>query len=70
MKVIDLKVQRLPDDPLCLRISIGGNEKLGYYCVFRGDQKEVIETLKLVYAVFRKLPPVDIEDDISGIGKS
>ena len=40
-------VQRLPDDELCTRISIGGivNQDDTNYLVFRGDPKRVVELL-------------------------
>ena len=29
------------DDPICLRVSAGGDEREGYYCNYRGDIKRI-----------------------------
>jgi hypothetical protein len=55
--------QRLADDPLCLRISIGGREEIGYYCMFRGNQKEVVEALRLISGSIPYIPELDIEEE-------
>jgi hypothetical protein len=34
-KTIKIVIERKPDDPLCPRVSIGGNDDGGYYVVFR-----------------------------------
>lgn len=44
-------IERKPDD-ICLRTSIGGNDCDGFYIVFRGDPKAVIDMLKIVVAEF------------------
>jgi hypothetical protein len=56
-------LQRLPDDRLCLRASIGGDENKGYYCTFRGDQKEVIAMIEAVLLVLQYAPKLEIESD-------
>jgi hypothetical protein len=56
-------IQHLPDDPMCLRISIGGIEEKGFYCVFRGNQDEVISALEKVLLVLKHAPPLPIERD-------
>lgn len=43
-----VKIIKEPDDPLCLRASIGGNKEMGYYITYRGDLKEVRVMLKEV----------------------
>jgi hypothetical protein len=37
--------ERKKTDPECLRVSIGGRAEVGYYCVFRGDNLNEIETM-------------------------
>lgn len=32
---------KLPDDPLCLRVSLGGTRDGGFYFVFRGDAEAI-----------------------------
>jgi hypothetical protein len=55
-------LQHLPDDPLCLRASIGGNKEEGYYCAFRGEQKAVVAMLETVLLVMQNAPPLEIEE--------
>jgi hypothetical protein len=33
-----------------LRVSMGGNRAVGFYCVFRGDPAEVIELIEMIAA--------------------
>ena len=42
-EVDGMLIRRLPDDPLCLRISIGGSPLVpnSFYFVFRGDATEI-----------------------------
>lgn len=40
------RVIREPEDPLALRASIGGNDDVGHYLVFRGDPQKVVDMLK------------------------
>lgn len=41
----DVKVVREETDPMCLRASIGGSKKDGYYLVYRGDNVDDIEQM-------------------------
>jgi hypothetical protein len=54
-------LQHLPDDPICLRASIGGSREEGYYCMFRGDQKAVLAMLETVLLVMQHAPQLEIE---------
>jgi hypothetical protein len=56
-------LQRLPDDPLCLRASIGGTKEEGYYCMFRGDQDKVRAMLETVLLVLKNAPQLEIESE-------
>lgn len=38
---VPVRVTKLPDDPLCLRASLGGTAEMGYYLSFRGDREQV-----------------------------
>jgi len=38
-----VRIIRGPTDPLCVRISVGGTEEVGYYCVFRGNLAAAIK---------------------------
>ena len=40
-----IKIIKEPTDPQCMRVSIGGLKKEGYYLVFRGDSMEDIEAM-------------------------
>lgn len=44
-------VSKLPDDPLCLRASIGGTAAIGYYLTYRGPLADVVPMLRDVLAV-------------------
>lgn len=48
---IAVVVEKLEDD-ICLRASIGGNEKDGYYIRYRGDRKKVLQMLRDVAETF------------------
>lgn len=37
----EVMVKKLPDDPLCLRVSLGGTRIEGFYFVFRGDSEAI-----------------------------
>lgn len=64
-------VKRLPNDPLCLRVSIGGGETInGYYCTYRGTRKEAIKAIETVLIVLQNMPELEIEDDYPTIGPS
>ena len=48
-----IKIKREPNDPQCMRVSIGGLKKEGYYLVFRGDNlNDIEEMLKETYEAF------------------
>ena len=51
-------LQRKDDDPICLRASLGGSDRIGYYCVFRGDKEEVIACIEEVLAALKGGEPV------------
>jgi hypothetical protein len=42
-----VEIIKLPTDPVCTRVSIGGNEKFGYYCRYRGTRDEAIKALEM-----------------------
>lgn len=48
------KIIKAPNDPACLRVSLGGTAKDGYYLVFRGDISEVEEMINEAQAAFSK----------------
>lgn len=33
----EVKLTQAAPDPICTRVSIGGNTELGFYCVYRGS---------------------------------
>lgn len=49
---VEVVVRKLTDDPMCLRISAGGNESDGYYFVFRGEAERIKEALTAVVHAF------------------
>lgn len=52
-----LKIIRETTDPICsVRISAGGDPKIGHYLVFRGERQNVIECLKEVLAGLEESP--------------
>lgn len=58
-----ITVRRLPDDPLCTRVSLGGTSQTGYYCLFRGNQKDVLTLLSLAATAMKNVPELEIEKD-------
>lgn len=47
-----VSVRKLPNDPICLRVSIGGDEKTGYYLSYRGNESAVLTLLEKAFAAF------------------
>lgn len=48
-----IKIKKESTDPMCMRASIGGLKKEGYYLVFRGDNlNDIEEMLKETYEAF------------------
>lgn len=45
--------QRLDDDPITLRASIGGDEAIGYYISYRGDPAKVLAMVEEVLRLFK-----------------
>jgi hypothetical protein len=45
-----VKVTRGPSDPICTRVSIGGNHELGAYCVYRGSIEVAISVTEAALA--------------------
>lgn len=43
---MSVHITRAPADPVCPRISVGGNTDLGFYCTFRGPAKDCTRALK------------------------
>ena len=59
-----VSITRFADDPLCLRVSIGGGEKIGgYYCTYRGTREESIEALEKVLLALKHMPEQPIEEE-------
>ena len=48
------KITKAKDDPYCLRVSLGGTKKDGYYLVFRGNIIEVSEMMDEAQKLFAK----------------
>jgi hypothetical protein len=58
-------IQRLPNDPVCLRISIGGGTKIGgYYCTYRGTIREAKKALEAIYLTMQYMQEQKIEPEI------
>lgn len=49
-----IKIMKEPDDPKCLRVSMGGSKKDGYYLVFRGDISEIEEMVEETHKAITK----------------
>lgn len=43
---MSVTITRAPADPICPRVSVGGNTTLGFYCVFRGPAADCTRALK------------------------
>ena len=43
-----VKIIKEQDDPICTRISAGGNDEIGYYLVHRGDIEDVKKILRII----------------------
>jgi hypothetical protein len=62
--MMKVSVTRLVDDPVCLRVSIGGGKVIGgYYCTYRGTREEAIEALEKVLLTLKYMPEQPIEEE-------
>lgn len=46
------KIVKEKDDPMCLRVSLGGSKKDGYYLTFRGDPRLIADMLSEANEIF------------------
>jgi len=53
----EVRIIKEADDPICVRASIGGHPKIGYYLVYRGDVEDVVETVERVLTELKKQAP-------------
>jgi hypothetical protein len=71
-----VEIIKLPTDPVCTRVSAGGNEKFGYYCRYRGTREEAIRALEMALfgmkaARFAGVPELPVADQADPhIGRS
>jgi hypothetical protein len=67
-------LMRSTDDPICLRISIGGTQDIGFYFNFRGEPLDVALMLERVSEAFRARvatgDPFKVGDQYESIGRS
>lgn len=69
-------ITRGPVDPICTRVSVGGTQEIGHYCVYRGATDEAIAALETVLIAMRAMkesgvePPVSNINPIGGPGRS
>jgi len=42
----EVYVTKEKDDPIAIRVSVGGRPSLGYYAVYRGSIKQAIEVME------------------------
>lgn len=54
-----VKLIKETTDPICTRLSLGGNDVIGYYCVFRGNRNDAIACLEEVLEAMRSDQPID-----------
>lgn len=45
-----VKVIKEIDDAYALRVSLGGTDNIGFYCVYRGDKAKIVSMMKRVLA--------------------
>lgn len=57
-----VRILKSPDDPTCLRVSMGGTKDMGYYLIFRGDREAVLHCIETLHAAL-KSGVVPIEED-------
>lgn len=51
----EVLVRKLPDDPECLRVSLGGTAAAGYYLTYRGSEKSIADMLIAAIATWSEL---------------
>ena len=50
---MSMKIIKEETDPICTRISLGGSEETGYYCVYRGERDDVEKILAIAIDAFK-----------------
>lgn len=60
-------VRKAPDDPACTRVSCGGNDKIGYYCTYRGTINEAVEAMERVLLAMKLMQEKKMEAPLSNI---
>jgi len=50
-----VSITKAPTDPICPRISVGGNPALGFYCTYRGTIDESLLALKAAVTAMEQL---------------
>lgn len=53
-----IKVIQGPADPVCSRVSLGGNEDVGYYAVYRGDLDACVVATEHALEAMKRLQQV------------
>ncbi len=73
-EVTEITVRKAPDDPVCTRVSCGGNSKIGFYLTYRGTVDASIEAMERTLLVLKVMKAKGIEapldDKMRGIGES
>lgn len=59
-----IKIIKKPDDPICPRVSMGGNPVTGFYVVYRGSIADILKVFEECHAAIKQQalqgePPVE-----------
>ncbi len=60
----NVTVSRGPRDPICTRVSVGGNEEMGYYCTFRGSVNDSVDALRASLAVMEVMQRNGVDPEV------
>jgi hypothetical protein len=74
MSATTIKISRAPNDPICMRASIGGQLGMGLYCTYRlgphhETRTDIIAMLKMIITTMEHTEESEDDDDRWGQGK-
>jgi hypothetical protein len=61
---METRLIQVPSEQILCRISAGGRDGFGYYCIFSGEREEAVECLREVLkALEDPASPVEVRSD-------
>lgn len=58
-----IHIERKPTDFITTRLSLGGDPKIGYYCVYRGTIEDARKVLEVISAHIETMEELEVTDN-------